>query len=453
VAAQLLVPLAGRRRRPPVAVGLPGFRLFSTTQPVASGERITPTGVLGKVICLSANICVDDLTADLVRTDAHKPPMVSVAACRTKYIAGVVAALEGLGVRPCRAEPAPCALVRMAAAQRHFPRRSKTLLCVFLGAGQAVAVMVLGGLPLSWKSFPLPAGAEGPAIVSAARTLRMQQLHHGIDATPQYTVVHGRPDLHERLQQEQFPSDMETRVLWRNGPQLDAAAMAFGLALGGLSQNVKAFDLSRSLKPRPSLWEIFPWADLAFTSVLVVCAGLFLGAQATKLDDSCARAQAQRSRYKCLSAGEPKQLEQEVKDLEKKAETVHTFLGTRMLWTNYTADVASRLPAKAVLSRFDGRSSLNSGKGGAGKPAFNIGVTIPLAADGSTPREIDAFLNSLRSDPVLQRDFASAELTGISQSAGTAKSGSVATFGIVCMPKGTASAPAAGPAPKKKGAK
>ncbi len=288
VAAQLLVPLAGRRRRPPVAVGLPGFRLFSTTQPVSSGEQITPAGVLGKAICLSANICVDDLTADLIKADAHKPPMVSVAACRTKYIAGVVAALEGLGVRPCRAEPAPCALVRMAAAQRHFPRRSKTLLCVFFGAGQAVAVMVLGGLPLTWKSFPLPAGAEGPAIVSAARTLRMQQLHHGIDVTPQYAVIHGRQDLHERLQQEQFPSDMETRVLWRNGPELDAAATAFGLALGGLSQNAKAFDLSRSLKPRPSLWEIFPWADLAFTSVLVVCAALFLGAQATKLDDSCA---------------------------------------------------------------------------------------------------------------------------------------------------------------------
>ncbi len=142
-----------------------------------------------------------------------------------------------------------------------------------------------------------------------------------------------------------------------------------------------------------------------------------------------------------------------MKELEKKTETVHTFLGTRMLWTNYTADVAARLPAKAVLSRFDGRSSLNSGKGGAGKSAFNIGVTIPLAADGSTPREIDAFLNSLRSDPVLQRDFASAELTGISQGAGAAKNTRVATFGIVCLPKGAAPAAAASPSPKKKGAK
>ncbi len=292
VAQGLLGPLVGRWRRLPVAVGLPDFRLFSTAQPALAGEAVTPAGVLQKALCLS-NICVDDLTADLIKVNAHKPPLASVAACRTKYIAGVVAALGRLGVRPCRAEPSPCALVRLASARRRFPRRSKTLLCVFLGAGQGLAVMVFGGLPLSWKGFSLPAGGEGPAIVSAARTLRIRQLHYGVEAAPEYAIIHGRPDLHERLQQEQFPSDMETRVLWRDGPEPDAAATAFGLALGGLAQAAKAFDLSRSLKPRPSLWEIFPWADLAFSAMLVACAGLFLGAYATKLDDSYASAMAQ----------------------------------------------------------------------------------------------------------------------------------------------------------------
>jgi hypothetical protein len=446
VAERLLGPLVGRRRRLPVAVGLPGSRLFFSTQPVSAGNTPTPEGVLEKALCLS-NIRVDDLTADLLKAAGHKPPVVSVAACRKKYIAGVMAALGRLGVRPCRAEPSPCALVRLASARHRFPRRSKTLLCVFLGAGQGLAVMVFDGLPLCWKDFALPAGGEGHAIISAARTLRVQQLHHGIEAAPEYAIVHGRPDLHERLQQEQFPSDMETRVLWRDGPELDAAAIAFGLALGGLAQNAKTFDLSRSLKARPSLWEIFPWGDLAFTAGLVACAGVFLGAHATKLDDSHASAMAQCSRHKCLSSAEPGRLELDTKDLEKKVEAVRKFLETRILWTNYTADMAARLPAGAVLERLEARCGLDVGSKGSGsKQSFAIGATVPLAGDGSTPREIDAFLNSLRNDPVLQRDFASAELTGIKQAASLDKGRRAATFGIVCLPKAKA---AAGPTAKK----
>ncbi len=84
------------------------------------------------------------------------------------------------------------------------------------------------------------------------------------------------------------------------------------------------------------------------------------------------------------------------------------------------------------------------------KPSFTVGVSVPLAKDGSTPREIDAFLNSLRNDPVLQHNFASAELTGISQGGSSVKGQRAATFNIICLPKDRAGG---GSAPAKKGAK
>ena len=220
VIERLVVPLLGRKRRVPVAVGLASSRLFFGTRLATAGAAATPEGVLQKALC-SSNICVDDLTVDLLRGTVNKLPVTSVAACRKKYITGIVATLSGLGVRPLRTEPSPCALVRLAAHQYRAPRRSKTLFRVFLGATHGLAVMVAGDLPLAWRTFTLPAGMEGFAILSAARTLRTQERHYGIESSVDYAMVHGRADLHERLQKEQFATDMGTRVVWHEGPALD----------------------------------------------------------------------------------------------------------------------------------------------------------------------------------------------------------------------------------------
>ena len=66
---------------------------------------------------------------------------------------------------------------------------------------------------------------------------------------------------------------MGTRVVWHDGPALENAAMAQGLALGSLAQGLQAFDLSRALKPRPSIREIFPWGELAFELLMIATLG------------------------------------------------------------------------------------------------------------------------------------------------------------------------------------
>ena len=58
----------------------------------------------------------------------------------------------------------------------------------------------------------------------------------------------------------------------------------------------------------------------------------------------------------------------------------------------------------------------------------------PLAQDGVTPRDIDAFLNALRNHPLFRRDFGSAELTEITRSQGSRSAAAGATFTIVCVP-------------------
>ena len=130
-----------------------------------------------------------------------------------------------------------------------------------------------GACPWPGRSFLLPARAEGPAILSAARTLRTQHSYHGIESALDFAILYGREDLKERLQEEEFPTNMGTRVLWHDGPALDNAAMAQGLAIGLPRAGRKAFDLARVLKPRPSIREIFPWGELAFGVLLIATMG------------------------------------------------------------------------------------------------------------------------------------------------------------------------------------
>ena len=168
VIERLLAPLVGRKGRVPVAVGLARSRLFFCTRLTPASGAAKPEVELQKAL-YSSNLPADDLVVDLIDGKVNKLPVAHMAACRRKYMTSVVATLSQLGVRPFRSEPSVCALVRLAERQHRSPRRSKTVLRVFLGAAGGLAVVVSGGLPLAWKPFTLPAFEEGFAILSAAR--------------------------------------------------------------------------------------------------------------------------------------------------------------------------------------------------------------------------------------------------------------------------------------------
>jgi hypothetical protein len=447
VLERLLAPLLDHKRRVPVAVGLPDNRIFFGTRLLRATGESTPEAVLQKALCLP-NISIDDLTIDLVQGELNKSPVTSVAACRKKYMAGIVATLIEMGIRPYRAEPSPCALLRLAAQQHHFPRRAKTILCIFLNATQGLAVAAAGGMPLAWKSFLLPARAEGPAILSAARTLRTQHSYHGIESALDFAILYGRGDLKERLQEEEFPTNMGTRVLWHDGPALDNAAMAQGLALGCLAQGAKAFDLARALKPRPSIREIFPWGELAFGVLLIATMGGILGARSMMLDDAYAAVRAESSRHACLKSADQTKLERQKKELAEKVEAVRKFLGTRILWSSYAQDLSTRLPPGTVIEAFDGVCELEGSEkkgGGGGKKLFTLRLLAPSQQDGSIPREIDAFFKSLRNHPLWLRDFLSVEVTDIKRVQARGMAPPSTSFTIVCSPKNAVGQRAAPP--------
>ena len=434
---RLLAPLLGRKGRGLVAVGLPVSRVFFGSRQLRGGGEVTPESLLQKVFS-SPNIRIDDLTVDLLKRQVNKLPVASVAACRKKYMAGVMAIFKQSRARLFCAEPEACALVRLAVQQGRFPRRAKTALCFFLNATHGLAVITVGGAPLAWRQFSLPAGSEGLAILSAARTLQTQQKHYELESVPGYALMCGRQDLQERLQREQLPSQLETRVLWHEGPELSGPAVALGLALGCQGAGAAGFDLSRKLKPPASLGEIFPWADLALTAALVGTMGGVLALQSASLGDALLQCAAKSSQHTCLAGAGVGHVEQDEKALEQKVTAVGKFLGSRILWTSYTNDIARRLPPNASLRFLQADNGLDLGSrrgGGRPKKLLLLKATAPYAGDNLIPHEIDDFLDALRRSKLLKRDLPSVELADIKRNEGLAgRSRPEATFTVVCSP-------------------
>jgi hypothetical protein len=322
------------------------------------------------------------------------------------------------------------------------------LLRVFLNAGQGLVAVIAGGLPMAWRTFVLPPGSEGGAILSAVRTLQTQATNYGVESSPEYVAIHGRADLHERLRQEGFPTEMGIRINWYEGPSFDGPTMAFSLALGGLIQNLTAVDLARAMKPRASLREIFPWGELVFEATMVACVGMVLGLHAVQLDEACEHVWAQGSRYKGLASAEVPKLATEKKDLQDRIEATHKFLKSRIMWTDYTSDVANCLPANAFLTAFRGENYLvcdskNKISSTAERKSLLLKATAPYPQNGIMPREIDNFLGALRTDAVIKHDFSTVALADITRVEPRTRDKSlIASFAIVCLDKAAKNAPA-----------
>jgi hypothetical protein len=428
-----------------VAVGFPALRVFFSTRPVRNANRDTPAEALLYEVLQSPNVLIDDMAVEVIRAEPGKRQLASIVSCRKKYVAGILEILKADGVRPFRAEPGPCALVRAAEHQRRAPRRSKTALRIVLGKRQGLAVVVTGSLVVLWRFFNLPAGGEPSAICSAIRSMQTLIGHCGIDSPVDVVLIHGRSELRTPLEADDLRERVGVPVIWSEGPELDDRAKAYGLALGCLAQHTEgAFDLSRSMKPRLSLREIFPWAEVVVQAALVICMFACLAWRSRNLDEALVPVRVEIAQRAWLEKALQAQLQKEQADLGQKVEAIRRFVGTRIIWTDYTRDIAERLPPTATLVSFTGQCELETpGKQAAIKPkkSFVVRASALIDDDGATPKEVDRFLTALRGDPLLMRDFPLVTLADIKFFQPNVTADASSLFTVVCLPKSAGGAP------------
>jgi hypothetical protein len=444
---ELVKPLLPKRRslRTLVSIGLPPLRVFFAARPVQLTDKDAAAAVLLHDLLKSSNVNVDDMEVDLRRAQPGKKALAVIVASRRKYLAGLLSGFSNLGIRPHRTEPAPFALVRLAASRHKAPRKAKTLVRVFLGPTGGIAVLLAGDLPLAWRAFELPTGTEGPSVAGAVKALTIVARFRGEVGACDAVLLHGRPDLTETLADDHTRRVLGGTVKHYPDPAYDGNSVALGLALGALVGD-EAFDLGRSLKPKASFWEIFPAGDVAVQAALLVCATLFLGSKAEGARHSHRIVVKETEKHAWMKKVDDAKLEKERKELEAKVAAIREYLDTRVRWEAYTRNASARLPEGLVLRSFAGVYELEGGKGKTkGKKSLALRLSAPIEGGRSIPRGVDRYLDALRRDPLLQHDFPAVELADLKWNQPMAKGAdALAEFTVNCLPVDKPKAPPAG---------
>jgi hypothetical protein len=317
-------------------------------------------------------------------------------------------------------------------------------------------VLAVANAPFAWRYFAIPRGDEAAAIISVVRILQTLSKRCGVESPVNVVMIHGRGDSHGLVGLEELEQQAGVRVAWFEEPKLNDSSVAFGLALGCLKHASQGFDLARTIKPRPSINELFPWGETALQASLLACMGLFMADRSRTLNETYQVVRAENAKHDWAGALPEPELQKQNKTLEQKVEAVRKFLGSRVVWTSYAHDIPTRLPANASMTAFEGVCELEAtGKKKEGgikaKKSFILRLAAPIRQDGSMPEEIDDFLESLRDHPLLKRDFPIVELADLKWYQPFNGSKPVAYFTVVCLPKTAKGAAKPSPDEEKKG--
>jgi hypothetical protein len=441
---RLLEPLLGQRRsrRRLVAFSLPLLRVLSSTRPLRGVNADVSPKILLHEVLRSPNSNVDEMVIDMMQASPGKRQVVSLVSCRKRYLLGLLRDIEDGGIRPYRVEPSPSALLRAVEQYHPAPRKAKTVLRLLLNEQEGLAVLAVNGWPLVPRSFKVSASNPTIEIISIVRTLDALGKLSGCETSIDAVLIHGGGQLRGTVDLQALESELGAKIKWHDGPVLDNATIAYGSALGCLRPNAQTFDLARLMKPRESIWDLFPWGQFALQLAVMICLGLFLMNHSQELNVAYTAVQSETvGRHWLKSLSEP-QLQNEKKELELRVDGMRKFLDTRIIWTAYTHDLPSRLPDNATINSFQGVCEMEK-KGRkddqAMKPKKSILLRInaPIADNGAAPKEIDGFLDALRGHELLKREFPLVELADIKWFQPVMNARPTAFFTVVCLPKPT----------------
>jgi hypothetical protein len=446
----LLAPYLARRGRLTLALGLPALRVFFSTRPVRSVKaESAPRNLLFEALQSPVNL--DDMAVDVRKWQPAQRGAVSIVSCRKKFLSQVLDALPRDRTRVTRAEPSPFALLRLASFKHRPPSRSRPVLRAFLGDGEGLAVVAVGNSPVMWRTFDLPAEQEVQAIHSVVRALQVLLKASGLDGSMEAVLVHGRGPLLDPEKTEAFQEELGVKVLWYDGPGLGEEIIAFGVALGALSAHQSEPDLARELKPAPRVRDIFPIREAVLQLGLLVALTVVLWFRFDGLRDEHEAARAENASRAWAQSLADADLIKEKRELEAKVEAIRNVVGDRILWSNYTHDVAERLPAMVTLDSLQAQSTMDGNAGeGKAKRSFVFRGTAPVGTGGLLPPEVGEFVAALRKHPQLRKDFPLVELNDIRAAQKDLKASPTTSFAVTCLPNVTVAAPRAGKGGAKK---
>jgi hypothetical protein len=431
---QALAQLGSRAARRPIVLGVPTERCYFTTRPVSVMGGASPNVLLRESL-RSPSAPIDQLIADTVTSRPDRRDVVGIAACDRNWLASLCQPLVERDLWVAGAEPAPCALLRLAEREDRKHRKAGLVVRVFLNDSQMLAVLASGVQPIVWRTAPLTRGDEAAAILALVRSVNSVSNPCGIEREPGAVVVHGRQDLERLVDVQWVRQHLRTQFGWLANPSLDAADVARGLTLRGLEDGDDGFDLAREYRRQPTLWQLFPGRlAVACAALLLVMAGL-LWHRKTQVETAAAL--AHRTADRLVAPAVPTaELQDEQKDLAARVAAVKKFVDSRVVWTTLLRELSNQLPDSIYLTSLQADAELPTKPGkSVAKRGLVVKGAVALSASGLVPHEVDRLVNTLRGHPVIARDFPLVELADLKHFQNVGDNRALALFTIICLPK------------------
>jgi len=450
VLERLLAPWLGRRQdplqkttskskyahRPWVQVALPESRVFQAVVPITGANRSSPPQAYFMEAVRATNLRAEERVIDLIKLEMEKQPLACLAASPRIVVTGLIAMLEGIGIRVALIEPVPAGLFRAGAFLKKAPRGSKLCVRFFLGRTQAIGVLALGVQPLLWHTFDLPSEDLLSAIMATYSTLWMQGRHCRITVPIDTVVIHGRPDLELAINPEMFRQRTGAGLYRCGEPAYESVGAAWGTALANLVTDTNGLNLAREFKPVVPIREIFPWGELILQGALVAGVSLFLHAGSVELETQLKTTQVAVKGFSWLKNQDQAKLEAEKKVLDERLSALEAFHHGRVDWSAQLRTIAGVTPRSTLVTSFQGTNEAEvPGKGKSiSRNQMVVNFTTPMGSEGAIPSEINEFIAALRLEKPLKRNFPIVNFSGVQTKQAQGKQSGLATYSVVCLP-------------------
>jgi hypothetical protein len=438
-AVQELLNTISRRgwlARMPVSFGLSHEDIYFISRPIQSARAEVSPQVLLREALRSTKRSADELVADVVKSVPDKRPVASIAACSREMLQELLNRVDMSHARVARAEPATAALLR--AAIKRFPtRRGVTVaLRCFLGGNSGVAILTANNQPIVSRRFTMKRGDEGTSIVSTGRALTTVATHCGIESKLGLVVIHGRLDLQRLLVTKEMRKQLGADLEWHAGPELDGEFIADTLAESCFSDQENVFDLSRSIKPKVTLWELLPWRETAVQVGLLAIMLVFFIYRSQQLQHNYTQLAHENSQLMEPSLNQF-ELQKQKEVLTQKIKAAKGYLDDRIVWTSLSRELAQTLPENVYLTSLQGSGELKAEgrKSSRTRSSLVLQGAVSIPQSGLIPHEVDRLLNRLRDNEVLREVFPDIELSALRRMKRSGSEGAQAMFTVICLPK------------------
>jgi Tfp pilus assembly protein PilN len=387
-----------QRRHVPVCIG------FFTSRAIETAPEQAPTSEALLSMVGASWIDGADAVADGIRLKLGGTPAYSIAACRRELAEDFLQGLKDCGATKSRIVPAPWAVQTLGRCKGR-PRSWKVFIQVVLTNSGGLAVLVVHGHPLLWRRF-VSAGQDFAELISAVRHLQVYARQNLAIRDIAGIAVLGPMTAAEA---ENLTAEIGLTVVARDPRQFNEGEFSHLMAVCATRDGHESLDLLRSLRPPATLREMFPQKLVIIMAAAIGAMGLFLQSTLWSLEGDYRSVKRQNASYKWAAKMRTADIETEKKALQAEVSAVENFLTTRIIWSNYLRDLPTRLPRNACLTDIIGEFEIEDASKKKRQRKASRDLTLrgmaQFANRGSAPKEIDAFLESLREVSLLKKDF------------------------------------------------